>query len=87
VVDINKRRNPLMLRKFGIIAVLSLIVAALAAVPALAANPHTVPSGDQVTCERVDADTVECSGELAGLGEADSIQIIIEGQCPPSGNC
>jgi hypothetical protein len=77
-----------MLRKFGIIAVLSLIVAALAAVPALAANPHTVPSGDPVTCECLDAETVVCSGELAGLGQADSIQIIIDvtGGCSTSQN-
>ena len=54
-----------MLRKFGIIAVLSLIVAALAAVPALAQSGHfndrTVECTDEGT-------TVECSGKVAGLG-------------------
>jgi hypothetical protein len=54
-----------MLRRIGIIAVLSLIVAALAAVPALAANPHFVTepvctaSGGTVTCT---------GGKVAGLG-------------------
>ena len=59
-----------MLRKFGIIAVLSLIVAALAAVPALAANPHEVPS-NPIVCTEVATDAgpaVECAGAIAGLG-------------------
>jgi hypothetical protein len=54
-----------MLRKIGIIAVLSLLVAAFAAVPALAVNPHftsepvCTASGGTVTCT---------GGKVAGLG-------------------
>src|SRR5215208_1871377 len=64
-----------MLRKIGIIAVLSLIVAALAAVPALAANPHEVPS-NPIVCTEVATDAgpaVECAGAIAGLGTGDVI--------------
>ena len=73
-----------MLRRFGIIAVLSLIVAALAAVPALAPNPHEVPSGDPITCTASDTnddgqfDTVGCFCESAGLGNVDAIQVTID---------
>jgi hypothetical protein len=54
-----------MLRKFGIIAVLSFIVAAVAAVPVLAANAHFVKepvctvSGTRITCTQA---------KVAGLG-------------------
>lgn len=82
-----------MLRKIGIIAVLSLIVAALAAVPALAANPHTVPSGEPITCTLTNPTTVSCSGELAGIGQVDAIQITVDvtggcstSQTPPKNN-
>jgi hypothetical protein len=80
VVDINKRRNPSMLRKIGIIAVLSLIVAAVAAVPALAANPHQVPN-NPIVCEEVQVQgdpAVRCSGSIAGLGGADRVTISID---------
>ena len=67
-----------MLRKFGIIAVLSLIVAALAAVPALAANPHEV-GNNPIVCEEVQGGTaVQCSGSIAGLGSADRVTISID---------
>ena len=69
-----------MLRKFGIIAVLSLIVAALAAVPALAANPHEVANNPIVCTEvQVQGDpAVRCSGSIAGLGGADRVTISID---------
>jgi len=59
-----------MLRKIGIMAVLSLIVAAIATVPALAINPHEV-SSNPIVCTEVQTDAgpaVECSGAIAGLG-------------------
>ena len=65
-----------MLRKFGIIAVLSLIIAALAAVPALAANPHFVK---EPVC-RADGGTVTCTGgKVAGLGNA-PVSVFYTGQ-------
>jgi|SRR5215216_2092377 len=69
-----------MLRKFGIIAVLSLLVTAFAAVPALAATTITAanaPSGTHfqvgtATCT-ITGTTVTCpSYELAGVGNADA---------------
>jgi hypothetical protein len=54
-----------VLRKFGIIAVLSLIVAAIAAVPAIAANPHFV-GGDPTFTDN--GDTITATGSVAGLG-------------------
>ena len=65
-----------MLRRIGIIAVLSLIVAALAAVPALAQNPHFVTepvctaSGGTVTCT---------GGKVAGLGN-EPVSVFYTGQ-------
>jgi hypothetical protein len=62
-----------MLRKIGIIAVLSLIIAALAAVPALAANPHFMsadPSGPNAN------GNLTVSFRIAGLGnDIDTIEI------------
>jgi hypothetical protein len=53
-----------MLRRFGIIAVLSLIVVALAAVPALA----KVNLVEEPICTLADAGTIECTGgHLTGL--------------------
>src|SRR5829696_992406 len=73
-----------MLRKFGIIAVLSLIAAAIAAVPALAANPHTVPSGEPLTCTlNQQGDVVTCGGELAGLGD---VALDLDAGCATRGN-
>src|SRR5215212_10736064 len=69
-----------MLRKFGIIAVLSLMAVAFAAVPALAAttiNPAAAPTGTHVqtgtpTCT-VNGLTVTCSTyELAGVGNTNA---------------
>ncbi len=60
-----------MLRKIGIIAVLSLIVAALAAVPALAANPGTSTSGGQAPDQRGprnDGEPATVNCKIAGLG-------------------
>ena len=54
-----------MLRKIGIIAVLSLIVAALAAVPALAQSGHFLDR----TVECTDIGTqLQCDAKVAGLG-------------------
>jgi hypothetical protein len=64
-----------MLRKIGIIAVLSLIVAALAAVPALAQNPHFVrgPIGTD------EGTTLLVTGKVAGLG-SDPVNIVIDAE-------
>src|SRR5829696_5813181 len=56
-----------MLRKFGIIAVLSLMALALAAVPALAVSPHEV-TNDPIVCTLNADQTVTCAGSVAGLG-------------------
>src|SRR5215204_2104686 len=73
-----KRRKTLM-RKIAIWGVVALMAVAIAAVPALAANPHTVPSGEPVTCTLNPAgDTVTCAGELAGLGNVDFIRVTVE---------
>ena len=65
-----------MLRKFGIIAVLSLLVAAFAAVPALAANPHFVT---EPVC-RDNGGTVVCTGgKVAGLGN-EPLRVFYTGQ-------
>jgi hypothetical protein len=69
-----------MLRKIGIIAVLSLIAAALAAVPALAVNPHEVPN-NPIVCNEVQTaagPAVQCSGAIAGLGGAERVTISID---------
>jgi hypothetical protein len=64
-----------MLRKIGIIAVLSLIVAALAAVPALAQTGgiHFTKGGTPVcTISGSGASqTINCTSELAGVGNED----------------
>jgi len=69
-----------MLRKLGIIAVLSFMVVALAAAPALARNPHTLPNeGIVCTTVQVQGDpAVQCSGSIAGLGSADQVIIQID---------
>jgi|SRR5918994_2324556 hypothetical protein len=71
-----------MLRKFGIIAVLSLIAVAIAAVPALAVNPHEVPNEPIQCFEVTDPETgdpaVQCTGAIAGLGGADRVTISID---------
>jgi hypothetical protein len=63
------------MRKIGIIAVLSLLVVALAAVPVLAQNPHFVrtPIGtDQGT-------QLQVSGKVAGLG-SDPVNVVVEAE-------
>ena len=71
-----------MLRKFGIIAVLSLLAVAFAAVPALAAiNPAGAPQGahyrqgfgDPVCTLNTTTDTVTCTGtQIAGVGNTNA---------------
>jgi hypothetical protein len=53
------------MRKIGIIAVLSLMALALAAVPALAQSPHFIGTP---TCTKSLTTGVTCSGKAAGLG-------------------
>jgi len=67
-----------MLRKLGIIAVLSLIVTALAAVPALAVAPTTVTTTGglhvcegtalDVTADKTDGAFLTATGEVCGAG-------------------
>jgi len=58
------------MRKIGIIAVLSLLVMAVAAVPALAASPHFKPRSPQF--EDLGT-TLQASGAIAGLGNFDTL--------------
>src|SRR5215212_4540003 len=53
------------MRKIGIIAVLSLMALALAAVPALAQSPHFIGTP---TCTKSLTTGLTCSGKAAGLG-------------------
>jgi hypothetical protein len=71
-----------MLRKFGIIAVLSLIIAVLAAVPALAANVHLIGS-PKFTDNGV---TLSSSGKLAGLGNQD-VRVTLTATGTPTAVC
>jgi hypothetical protein len=67
-----------MLRKFGIIAVLSLLVLALAAVPALADRPHF--TAEPVCTASDGGTTVTCTGgKVAGLGNA-PVSVFYTGQ-------
>ena len=65
------------MRKLGIIAVLSLMVVALAAVPALAANPHFINTG---------ASGPDASGDLlvkfkiSGLGANETVTVTTDAQ-------
>jgi hypothetical protein len=77
------------MRKFGIIAVLSLLALAIAAVPALAANPHQNPQTEPLFCDlNQQGDVVTCGGELAGLGNVDFIQVQLDldAGCATRGN-
>ena len=56
-----------MLRKFGIIAVLSLLAVAFAAVPALAQNPHFGQGARSATCTDL-GQQLQCTGTIVGLG-------------------
>jgi hypothetical protein len=63
------------MRKLGIIAVLSMLVVALAAVPALAQNPHFATGAEAPVCT-LDAagTTVSCTGtDIAGVGNANAV--------------
>jgi hypothetical protein len=65
-----------MLRKFGIIAVLSLMALVVAAIPALAANPHFL-SGPTF---RDNGTTVTTTGTIAGLGNQNvTVQVLASG--------
>jgi hypothetical protein len=68
-----------MLRRIGIISVLSLIVAAVAAVPAIAASPHEKPR-DPIECTLSGANLtrVTCGGTVAGLGNVSQIIATVE---------
>jgi hypothetical protein len=74
------------MRKIGIIAVLALMVTALAAVPALAANPHEV-TNDPIECVLNNNGTVTCSGSVAGLGNRAVIaKVDVAFACATRGN-
>jgi hypothetical protein len=67
-----------MLRRIGIIAVLSLIVAALTASVALAANPQFKQNRDPVARDL--GNVLRVTGTLVGLGvEGAEIQLVAEG--------
>jgi hypothetical protein len=75
------RRNPFMLRRIGIIAVLSLIIAAVAAVPALAVTPtdvtqsgglHFVGTPHVTATKTNQAAFLTATGEVAGAGKTAS---------------
>ena len=71
-----------MLRKFGIIAVLSLLVTAFAAVPVLAQSGHFVGTP---TCTD-QGTTFECTGKVAGLGGT-TFEITAEAQGTATTTC
>ena len=74
------------MRKIGIIAVLSLMTLALAAVPALAARPHEV-TNDPIVCTLNANQTVTCSGSVAGLGNQPvRAQVDVDFACATRGN-
>jgi len=74
------------MRKLGIIAVLALMGLALAAVPALAANPHEVVN-DPIVCTLNEDQTVTCAGSVAGLGnQAVIAQVDVDFACATRGN-
>jgi hypothetical protein len=63
------------MRKLGIIAVLSLLVVALAAVPAIAANPHFMGAPDCTD----NGQTITCTGSVAGLGNQD-VKVVVRAE-------
>jgi|SRR5215204_2183594 len=75
------------MRKIAIWGVLALMAVAIAAVPALAANPHTNPQTQPLFCDQ-QGDIVTCGGELAGLGNVDFIDVVvdIDAGCATRGN-
>jgi hypothetical protein len=70
------------MRKFGIIAVLSLLVTAFAAVPVLAQSGHFVGTP---TCTD-EGTTFECTGKVAGLGGT-TFEITAEAQGTATTTC
>jgi hypothetical protein len=70
------------MRKFGIIAVLSLLVTAIAAVPVLAQSGHFVGTP---TCTD-EGTTFECTGKVAGLGGT-TFEITAEAQGTATTTC
>ena len=75
------------MRRIGIIAVVSLMALAIAAVPALAASPHEVPR-DPITCTLNQDMTVTCDGTVAGLGNVSRVttEIDVPFGCATRGN-
>lgn len=63
------------MRKIGIIAVLSLLVVAIAAVPVLAASPHFKKGGSPVCTVSPSGSTssTTCTASLSGLGGGDLV--------------
>jgi hypothetical protein len=74
------------MKKIGIIAVLSLMALALAAVPVFAASPHEV-TNNPIECVFNNNGTVTCSGSVAGLGNRAVIaQVDVAFACATRGN-
>ena len=74
------------MRRIGIFAVLSLMVLAIAAVPALAARPHEV-TNNPITCTLNANQTVTCSGSVAGLGNQPVRAVVdVDFACATRGN-
>jgi hypothetical protein len=65
------------MRKIVIWGVVALMAVAIAAVPALGANPHQNPQTQPLFCDQ-QGGTVTCGGELAGLGNVDFIQVQLD---------
>src|SRR5919112_3203327 len=76
------------MRKIGIIAVLSLMALAIAAVPAIAARPHPPASAQPIECHLNPDNTVTCTGDLAGLGNVENIDVFVDADfaCATRGN-
>ena|SRR5215216_1206043 len=65
------------MRKIGIIAVLSLLVTAFAAVPVLAQNPQEV-ANNPLTATLQETGDILVTGSIAGLGQG-NVDILVEG--------
>jgi hypothetical protein len=78
----NLRRKPQVLRRLGIIALLSMLVVALTAVPALTQNPHFV---GQVRFTDLGT-TLQATGSVAGLGNQ-NIDVILTATGTASIDC
>src|SRR5829696_6434776 len=66
------------MRKIVIWGVVALMAVAIAAVPALAANPHQNPQTAPLTCTGESTGVVTCGGELAGLGNVAFIDVVVD---------